>query len=80
MSAYHKNILRNIYKAAKHHESLNRGLANNLTRAPNLREKNLGAAEAYAYIIQFIESDDTIGQIDYDKVHSKVTDLPLRLR
>lgn len=72
----HKKLLQNIYKAARHHEELNRGIKNNLLNEDWVQQKAEGSADAYAYMAQMILYPDTIGATDYDKVFKTKTILP----
>ena len=72
----HKKLLQNVYKAAKYHENSNRLRSNDLSRNRSMRSNDLSRAEAYAYIIQMVVHWDTIGSVDYHKVHKIEEDLP----
>ena len=77
-----KKLLENIYFAAVYHRDSSDSRARDFTRDKILRAKDQGLADAYSYIVQFIEYSDTIGKTDYKKVHNmkeKYPDAPKAL-
>ena len=55
---------------------MNERLMNDLSRDDVLREKALGAFDAYGYIVQMVEHNDSIGRVNYKKVHKMPGELP----
>jgi hypothetical protein len=49
---------------------------NDLLREDELREKDQGLYNAYAYVVQMIEYHDSIGLVDYKKVHNMKAKFP----
>ena len=76
MAQNYKKLLENIYFAARHHKELNDGLARNLQRDERQRAIDNARYEAYAYIVQMVNHSDTIGKVDYKKVHKMKGELP----
>ena len=76
MKPTYKKLLQNIYFAAKYHAESNRARSNDLSRSTETRARDLGLADAYEYIVQFVEHNDTIGQADYKKVHKMKEKFP----
>lgn len=53
---------------AVHHKQLNKSIMNDLLRPDWERKYARGLFDAYAYVVQMIEHNDTIGIADYKKV------------
>jgi hypothetical protein len=65
-----KQLLKNIYYMALYHRDKANLRMNDLLREDELREKDEGLYNAYAYVVQMIEYHDSIGLVDYKKVHN----------
>lgn len=58
--------------------------SDDLLREDELREKDKGLYNAYAYVVQMIEYHDSIGLVDYKNLHNMKekfpeTPIPIRL-
>lgn len=71
-----KQILKNIYYMALYHRDKAELRMNNLLREDELRGKDEGLYNAYAYVVQMIEYHDSIGTVDYKKVHNMPNTFP----
>ena len=76
----HKKLLQNIYKAAKYHSSHAHMNANDLNAPGWARQNSLGSSNAYAHIVQMVVAWDSIGSVDYHKVHKIKEELPAILK
>ncbi len=72
----HKELLINIYKAADYLGARAQYDANDLLAPDWARQKSQGNADAYAAIKQMVIHYDTMGSVDYFKVHGINKDLP----
>lgn len=61
---------------ATHHKDLHHGIMNDLLAEDWVRNKSRGSYDAYAAIVQMIDSYDTIGATDYKKVFKMKEELP----
>jgi hypothetical protein len=61
-------LLKNIYFSALHHRNSANLRMNNLLRDDIVRAKDEGEFDAYAWIVQMIENEDTIGIADYKRL------------
>ena len=73
---FYKTLLTNVYKASDYLGSHARMCSNDLLAPDWARQKNGGHADAYDAIKQMIIMYDSIGWVDYYKVHGIVKDLP----
>ena len=71
-----KKLLENVYFAALYHRDSNESRARDLLRDDEFRERDRGLADAYAFIVQLIEYSDTLGTVDYKKVHNMKQKFP----
>ena len=69
-------LLRNIFYAALRHRDAARMRKDDLLRDDEIRAKDQGLYDAYAYIVQLIEYRDTIGITDYKKIHNMKEKFP----
>lgn len=68
--------MENVYFAALYHYQQNDSRANDVSRPEIMRSRDRGLADAYAYIVQFIQYNDSIGQTDYKKIHKMPENFP----
>lgn len=73
---FYKNLLTNIYKASDYLGFHARMCSNDLLAPDFARQKSGGNADAYDAIKQMIICYDSIGTVDYYKVHKIVKELP----
>jgi hypothetical protein len=71
-----KKLLENVYFAALYHRDSNDSRARDFSRDKTMRERDRGLADAYSYIVQLIEYPDTLGVVNYKKVHSMKQKFP----
>jgi hypothetical protein len=70
-----KQLLENIYYMALYHRDEAQLRMNDLL-SDELREKDEGLYNAYAYVVQMIEYHDSIGLVDYKKIHNMKAKFP----
>ena len=76
MKQNYKKLLENIYYMALHHRDLNERLSNDLSRDDIQRACDRSCYEAYAHVVQMVTHSDTIGSVDYKKVHKMEQPFP----
>ena len=59
-----------------HHMKLNESLMDNLMRDDVQRARDGGLFDAYAYVVQMIRHNETIGKVDYKKAHKMKEGFP----
>ena len=71
-----KKLLKNIFFMAVHHAKLNERLMNDLSRDSEQRAKDAGCYNAYSYVVQMCQYNETIGKTDYKKTYKMTEEFP----